>query len=142
MDRDFSAKEALQPVLKVLLSPDGEELRTLVTKEAVRVTEAFTLSTISDTYKSIPDFMRTLVPNGNANGPLMMPEAEMKNLVELRDQVLRVWGLLQSSEDFDPSLLLPIVQVRITICYINLLMQSMLYPISLTSFYYYSVVTR
>ncbi|KAF7844865.1 protein ACTIVITY OF BC1 COMPLEX KINASE 3, chloroplastic-like [Senna tora] len=111
MDRDFSAKEALQPVLKVLLSPDGEELRQLVTKEAIRVTEAFTLSTISDTYKSIPDFMRTLIANGNANGPLMMPDAEMKSLVELRDQVLRVWGLLQSSEDFDPSLLLPIVQV-------------------------------
>ncbi|KAF7844866.1 protein ACTIVITY OF BC1 COMPLEX KINASE 3, chloroplastic-like [Senna tora] len=38
MDREFSAKEALQPVLKVLLSPDGEELRQLVTKEAIRVT--------------------------------------------------------------------------------------------------------
>ncbi|XP_027334688.1 protein ACTIVITY OF BC1 COMPLEX KINASE 3, chloroplastic-like [Abrus precatorius] len=111
MDRDFSAKEALQPVLKVLLSPDGEELRTLVIKEAVCVTEAFTLSTISDTYKSVPDFMRVLVFNGNANGPLMMSEVEMQNMIELRDQVFRIWGLLQSSNDFDPDLLLPILQV-------------------------------
>ncbi|RDX94601.1 Protein ACTIVITY OF BC1 COMPLEX KINASE 3, chloroplastic [Mucuna pruriens] len=111
MDRDFSAKEALQPVLKVLLSPDGEELRTLVIKEAVRVTEAFTLSTISDTYKSVPDFMRVLAFNGNANGPIIMSEAEMQDMIELRDQVFRIWGLLRSSNDFDPELLLPILQV-------------------------------
>ncbi|XP_047179908.1 protein ACTIVITY OF BC1 COMPLEX KINASE 3, chloroplastic-like [Vigna umbellata] len=111
MDRDFSAKEALQPVLKVLLSPDGEELRTLVIKEAVQVTEAFTLSTISDTYKSVPDFMKTLVFNGNANGPIIMSEVETQNMIELRDQVFRIWGLLQSSNDFDPDLLLPILQV-------------------------------
>nr|KYP53431.1 hypothetical protein KK1_024565 [Cajanus cajan] len=111
MDRDFSAKEALQPVLKVLLSPDGEELRILVIKEAVRVTEAFTLSTISDTYKSVPDFMRIIVSNGNANGPIITSEAEMQNMIELRDQVFRIWGLLRSSNDFDPDLLLPILQV-------------------------------
>ncbi|KAF9686543.1 hypothetical protein SADUNF_Sadunf02G0000200 [Salix dunnii] len=33
--RDFSANDALQPVLKLLLGPDGEELRILVIKEAV-----------------------------------------------------------------------------------------------------------
>jgi len=115
MDRDFSAKEALQPVLKVLLSPDGEELRTLVIKEAVRVTEAFTLSTISDTYKSAPDFMKALVFNGNANGPIIMSEAETQNMIELRDQVFRIWGLLRSSDDFDPDLLLPILQVRFSV---------------------------
>ncbi|KAI5415945.1 Protein ACTIVITY OF BC1 COMPLEX KINASE 3 [Lathyrus oleraceus] len=61
----------------VLLSPDGEVIRTLVIKEVVRVSEAFTLSLISDTYKSVPDFMRTLVFNGNANGPLMLSESKM-----------------------------------------------------------------
>ncbi|CAK8541274.1 unnamed protein product [Lathyrus sativus] len=111
MDNDFSAKEALQPVLKVLLSPDGEVIRALVIKEAVRVSEAFTLSSISDTYKSVPDFMRTLVFNGNANGPLMMSESEMQSMIELRNQVVRIWGLLQSSNDFDPALLLPIFQI-------------------------------
>ncbi|KAK7395631.1 hypothetical protein VNO78_16195 [Psophocarpus tetragonolobus] len=111
LDRDFSAKEALQPVLKVLLSPDGEELRILVIKEAVRVTEAFTLSTISDTYKSAPDFVRVLVSNGNANVPIITSETEMEDMTELRDQVFRIWGLLQSSNDFDPDLLLPILQV-------------------------------
>ncbi|XP_057458423.1 protein ACTIVITY OF BC1 COMPLEX KINASE 3, chloroplastic-like [Lotus japonicus] len=110
-DRDFTAKEALQPVLKVLLSPDGVVLRNLVIKEAVRVSEAFTLGTISETYRYIPDFMRTLVFNGNANNPLMMSETEIQSMIELRDQVIRVWGLLQSSNDFDPSLLLPILQV-------------------------------
>ncbi|KAK7260159.1 hypothetical protein RIF29_25973 [Crotalaria pallida] len=110
-DRDFSAKEALQPVLKVLLSPDGEDLRTLVIKEAVRVSEAFTLGTISETYRYVPDFMKTLIFNGNANGPLIMTETEMQSMIEVRDQVLRVWGLLRSSNDFDPALLLPIIQV-------------------------------
>ncbi|KAK7382251.1 hypothetical protein VNO80_01045 [Phaseolus coccineus] len=110
-DRDFSAKEALQPVLKVLLSADGEDLRNLVIKEAARVSEAFTLGTMSETYRYIPDFVRTLVFNGNATGPFMMSETEMQNMIELRDQVLRIWGLLQSSHDFDPAILLPILQV-------------------------------
>ncbi|XP_004506473.1 protein ACTIVITY OF BC1 COMPLEX KINASE 3, chloroplastic-like [Cicer arietinum] len=110
-DRDFSAKEALQPVLQVLLSPDGEVLRNLVIKEAVRVSEAFTLGTISDTYQYIPDFLRTLVFNGNAKEPLMMSETERQSMIELRDQVIRIWRLLQSSNDFDPSLLQPILQV-------------------------------
>ncbi|GJX98366.1 hypothetical protein Tco_0355385 [Tanacetum coccineum] len=34
-DRDFSTNEALQPVLKLLSGPEGEELRTLVIKEAI-----------------------------------------------------------------------------------------------------------
>ncbi|XP_020235890.1 protein ACTIVITY OF BC1 COMPLEX KINASE 3, chloroplastic [Cajanus cajan] len=110
-DKDFSAKEALQPVLKVLLSPDGEDLRTLVIKEAVRVSEAFTLGTISETYRYIPNFVRTLVFNGNANGPFTVPETEMRSMIELRDQVIRIWGLLQSSHDFDPTILLPLLQV-------------------------------
>ncbi|KAJ1383685.1 UbiB domain [Sesbania bispinosa] len=110
-DRDFSAKEALQPVLKVLLSPDGEELRTLVIKEAVRISEAFTLGTISKSYRYIPDFLKTLVFNGKANEALMMSENEMQSMIELRDQVIRIWGLLRSSNDFDPALLLPILQV-------------------------------
>ncbi|KAG6401254.1 hypothetical protein SASPL_138105 [Salvia splendens] len=35
-DRDFNAKDALQPVLKLLLGPDGEVLRNLVIKEAIQ----------------------------------------------------------------------------------------------------------
>lgn len=118
-DREFSAKEALQPVLKVLLMPDGEHLRALVTKEAALVSEAFVLSTMSDTYKSIPKFMRSLVFNGNANGPLMMSDSELESMIELRNQVRRVWGLL-SSNDFDPSVLLPILEVSAIFLYYNL----------------------
>ncbi|XP_007011449.2 PREDICTED: uncharacterized aarF domain-containing protein kinase At1g79600, chloroplastic isoform X1 [Theobroma cacao] len=110
-DRDFTAKDALQPVLKLLLGPDGEELRTLVIKEAVRVTEAVALCTVVDTYNSVPPFMRTLMFNGNGGGPLAMSAAELESMIELRDQVFRIWGLLRSSENFDPALLQPILQV-------------------------------
>ncbi|KAA0050971.1 putative aarF domain-containing protein kinase [Cucumis melo var. makuwa] len=111
MDRDFSVKDALQPVLKLLLGPDGEGLRVLAIKEAIRVTEAFVLGTVNDTYNSIPDFMRTLLFRDNGPRALGMSNEEKESMVELRDQVLRIWRLLQSSENFDPTLLQPIVQV-------------------------------
>ncbi|KAG8501853.1 hypothetical protein CXB51_004675 [Gossypium anomalum] len=87
----------------------GEELRTLVIKEAVRVTEAVTLCTFVDTYNSVPSFMRSLIFNGN--GALAMSSAELQSMMELRDQVFRIWGLLRSSENFDPALLQPILQI-------------------------------
>lgn len=110
-DRDFSAKDALQPVLKLLLGPEGEELRTLVIKESVRVTEAVVLGAVIDTYNSMPDFMRSLVFTGSRRGPLLMSDTELEKVIELRDQVVRIWGLLRSSENFDPTLLQPILQV-------------------------------
>lgn len=115
-DRDFSAKEALQPVLKLLLGADGEELRVLVTKEAIRVTEAFALGTVIDTYNFLPDLPRNLIFNGNATGPLMMSNIEKESMIGLRDQVSRIWGLLQSSEQFDPAVLQPILLVRAIVC--------------------------
>lgn len=111
-DRDFSAKDALQPVLKLLLDPDGEELRILVIKEAVRVTEAVILGTVIDTYNSIPNPLRTLIVSGNNAGPLTMSDTEQENMIKLRDQVFTIWSLLQSSENFDPALLQPLLQVR------------------------------
>lgn len=110
-DRDFTAKEALQPVLKLLLGPDGEELRNLVIKESVRVTEAVILGSMLVTYNSVPSPMRTLIFNGNATGPLRMSDAEQNSLMELRAQVFRIWGLLQDSDNFDPSFLQPLLQV-------------------------------
>lgn len=110
-DRDFSAKDALQPVLKLLLGPDGEELRTLVIKESIRVTEAIMLGSLVDTYKSIPQFMRSLIPNGSASGPLAMSDSELGSMLELRDQVYRIWALLRSSDSFDPAILQPISEV-------------------------------
>ena len=101
--------------MKLLLGPDGEELRILVIKEAVRITEAFMLGTVIDTYNSMPDLVRALVLNGNATGVLLMSDAEQQSMIQLRDQVYRIWGLLQSSENFDSSLLQPILQVRINI---------------------------
>ncbi|CAL5331914.1 unnamed protein product [Camellia sinensis] len=110
-DRDFSAKDALQPVLKLLLGPNGKELRALVIKEAVRVTEAVILGSVIDTYNSVPSPMRTLMFNANSTGPLIMSDAEQSNIMELRAQVFRIWGLLRSSENFDPTVLQPILQV-------------------------------
>lgn len=110
MDRDFSAKDALQPVLKLLLDAEGEELRTLVIKEAIRVTEAITVGTLVDTYNSIPGPLRTFLPNGNGIGT-SLTDAEMESMMELRQQVLRIWGLLRSSDSLDPTILQPIVQV-------------------------------
>ncbi|KAM0937198.1 putative ABC-type Cd(2+) transporter [Dioscorea sansibarensis] len=110
-DRDFTTKDALQPVLKLLLDPEGEELRVLVVKEAVCVTEAVVLGTMIDTYNSIPEFMRTLISNGNPIGPLKLNPDEQERMLQLRDTVFRIWSLLRSSENFDPSLLQPILQV-------------------------------
>ncbi|WOL06847.1 hypothetical protein Cni_G15581 [Canna indica] len=110
-DRDFTTNEALQPVLKLLLGPDGEELRVLVVKEAVRVTEAIIFGTMINAYDSMPDFMKAVVSNGNASGPFMLSEGEQAKMLELRDTVLRIWGLLRSSDNFDPSTLQPIIQV-------------------------------
>ncbi|PHT33542.1 hypothetical protein CQW23_25342 [Capsicum baccatum] len=110
-DRDFSAKDALQPVLKLLLGPDGKELRDLVIKEAIRVSEAIILGSLIESFNSVPGPMRTFVFNGNANGPFTMSAAEQQSLMELRAQVIKIWGLLRSSENFDPSLLQPILQV-------------------------------
>ncbi|XP_071685763.1 protein ACTIVITY OF BC1 COMPLEX KINASE 3, chloroplastic-like [Rutidosis leptorrhynchoides] len=109
-DRDFSAKEALQPVLKLLLGPDGEELRTLVIKEAIRVTEAITIGTMIDTYNLIPGPLKTFFPNVNGIG-MPMTDAELASMMELREQVLRIWGLLRSSDNIDPTILQPILQV-------------------------------
>ncbi|XP_012456314.1 protein ACTIVITY OF BC1 COMPLEX KINASE 3, chloroplastic isoform X1 [Gossypium raimondii] len=110
-DRDFSAKDALQPVLRLLLGPDGEELRNLTIKEAVRVTEAIVLGSVADTYNSAPSFIQTLMINGNGNGALAISTADLEATMELRNQVFRIWGLLSSSENFDPALLQPILQV-------------------------------
>lgn len=110
-DREFAAKDALQPVLKLLLGPDGEELRVLVVKEAVRVTEAITIGTLIDSYNAAPAFLKPLISSGNLARPFKFSEAEQEQMMELRDQVFRVWGLLRSSNNFDPSLLQPIVQV-------------------------------
>ncbi|CAH9147998.1 unnamed protein product [Cuscuta epithymum] len=109
-DQDFSAKDALQPLLKLLLGPDGDELRGLVTKEAIRVTEAVILGSIIESYNLIPGPMRSIF-NSSAVGLLVVNTEEEKNMIDLRAQVIRIWGLLQSSEGFDPSLLQPILQI-------------------------------
>uniref|UniRef100_A0A7N0UUD2 Protein kinase domain-containing protein n=2 Tax=Kalanchoe fedtschenkoi TaxID=63787 RepID=A0A7N0UUD2_KALFE len=110
-DRDFSAKDALQPVLKLLLGPNGEELRGLVIKESIRVTEAIIVGTTIDTYNSLPELLKGILFAGNPTGPLVLNDSERENMLELRDQVFRIWGLLRTSNNFDPTILQPILQV-------------------------------
>lgn len=110
-DKDFTAKDALQPVLKLLLDPEGEELRVLVIKESVYVTEAVVFGSMMDAFNSIPQPMRSLISNGNTNGPLNLSDGERERILELRDRVFRIWSLLRSSDNFDPSLFEPILQV-------------------------------
>lgn len=111
MDRDFSAEDALKPVLKLLLGPDGEELRVLVIRESTRVTEAFMLGSMIDGYNSIPGPLKNLIVNNNTAGPSAMSTSEQESLMELREQVSRIWKLLQSSDNFDPNVLQPILLV-------------------------------
>lgn len=111
-DRDFNAKDALQPVLKLLLGADGEVLRNLVIKEAVRVTEAVVVGSVIQSYNLVPDLVRTLL-NVNGTSPFVMNSAEQESMLELRAQVFRIWELLRSSDNFDPSIFQPILQVRI-----------------------------
>lgn len=101
--------------MKLLLGPDGEELQILVIKEAVRVTEAVVIGTVVDTYNSIPNVVRALIFNANVAGPLTVSDSEIDSMMALRDQVFRIWGLLRSSQDFDPALLQPILQVNIVV---------------------------
>lgn len=110
-DRDFSAKDALQPVLKLLIGPDGEILRALVIKEAIRVTEAITFGTMIESYNAIPSPLKNLLSNGNGNSPFFTNAAEQESMMELRAQVFRIWSLLGSSQSFDPTILQPILQV-------------------------------
>lgn len=115
-DRDFNAKDALQPVLKLLLGADGEVLRNLVIKEAVRVTEAVVVGSVIQSYNLVPDLVRTLL-NVNGTSPFVMNSAEQESMLELRAQVFRIWELLRSSDNFDPSIFQPILQVRIQYIY-------------------------
>ncbi|CAM8975006.1 unnamed protein product [Rhodiola kirilowii] len=110
-DRDFAAKDALQPVLKLLLGPDGAELRELVIKESIRVTEAIIVGTTIDTYNSLPELVKNILFAGNQTAPLLLNNSERESMLELRDQVFRIWGLLQTSNNFDPTILQPILQV-------------------------------
>ncbi|XP_057781177.1 protein ACTIVITY OF BC1 COMPLEX KINASE 3, chloroplastic [Salvia miltiorrhiza] len=111
-DRDFNAKDALQPVLKLLLGPDGEVLRVLVIKEAIQVTEAVIVGSVIESYKLVPDLIRTLIFNVNGTtSPFVMNSTEQESMMELRAQVFRIWELLRSSDNFDPSIFQPIVQV-------------------------------
>ncbi|CAI9093199.1 OLC1v1028639C1 [Oldenlandia corymbosa var. corymbosa] len=110
-DKDFSAKDALQPVLKLLLGEEGEPLRALVVKEAVLVTEAVVLGTVLDSYNSAPAFIKSFISSNNGTDPFPIGTADKENMLELRAQVIRVWELLRTSQNFDPALLQPILQV-------------------------------
>ena len=110
-DSEFAAKDALQPVFKLLLGPEGEELRDLVVKEAIRVSEAMIIGTALAGYNAVPQALRNILPNTNDLNLLRLKENDLTAMLELRDQVMRIWSLLRTSESFDPAILQPILQV-------------------------------
>ena len=114
-DSEFAAKDALQPVFKLLLGPEGEELRDLVVKEAIRVSEAMIIGTAlagyNAGYNAVPQALRNILPNTNDLNLLRLKENDLTAMLELRDQVMRIWSLLRTSESFDPAILQPILQV-------------------------------
>ncbi|KAG5219190.1 ABC1 family protein [Salix suchowensis] len=80
-DRDFSANDALQPVLKLLLA------------QMAKSSEFYCMiGTVVDTYNSIPNVVRALIFSGNVTGPLTVNDSEIESLMALRDQVFRIWG--------------------------------------------------
>jgi aarF domain-containing kinase len=95
----------MQPVLQLLLAPEADELQQLVEREVVRVTEAMSVGTAIQGISSIPPAVRALLPPVNAS------TKDQAAMLMLREQVLQVWGLLQSSRGFDPAMLQPLVQV-------------------------------
>lgn len=110
-DSEFSSKDALQPVLKLLLGSEGEELRSLVVKEAVLVAEAMIIGTALEGYRAVPQPLKNLLPDRNSSNILRMKEGEVVAMLNLRQQILRIWGLLRASDGFDPALLQPVVEV-------------------------------
>eukprot|EP00850_Spirogloea_muscicola_P018939 SM000179S03411 [mRNA] locus=s179:170051:173945:+ [translate_table: standard] len=113
-DVDYSASDALQPLLMLLLGREGEPLRRLVEAEAVRVMEAMILGMVIEGARAVPQPLQALLP-GNGIGAAWMPvqvrDIDRAAMLELRDQVLRVWALLNTSAGFQPSMLQPLVEV-------------------------------
>ncbi|CAM6083702.1 unnamed protein product [Calypogeia fissa] len=106
-DSDYRASDVMQPVLNLLLGEGGEELRKLVEKEAIRVTEAMLVGTAIEGYRSVPQPLRAIL----GSNFVRVKESEEASMLALRDQVLRIWVLLRRSSGFDPAVLQPIVEV-------------------------------
>lgn len=104
-DSDFKANDVIQPIVDLLLGEEGDELQLLVESEVVRVTEALILGTAIQTYQQVPAPLRAFFP------PIRTSVQDQSSMLALRDQVLRIYGLLQSSRGFDPAMLQPLVEV-------------------------------
>ncbi|KAL2608261.1 hypothetical protein R1flu_026834 [Riccia fluitans] len=110
-DSDYNSSDVMQPVLDLLLGPGGEELRSLVEKEAVRVSEALLVGTAIQSYKSVPEPLKAFIDRGAVSSIIKIKESEETEMLALREQVLRIWSLLRNSRGFDPSILQPIVEI-------------------------------
>lgn len=104
-DTDFKANEVVQPIVELLLAQEGDELQMLIESEVVRVTEALILGTALVTAKQVPAPLRAFLP------PIQASLRDQAAILALREQVLRIYGLLQSSRGFDPAMLQPLVEV-------------------------------
>lgn len=99
----------MQPIVELLLAQEGDELQLLIEAEVVRVAEALILGTTIQTLRQVPAPLRTFLP------PIQVSLRDQAAMLALREQVLRIYGLLQSSRGFDPAMLQPLVEVRMSL---------------------------
>lgn len=104
-DSDFQANDVVQPMMELLLAQEGDELQLLIEGEIVRVTEALILGTAMQTLEQVPAPLRAFLP------PVRASVKDQAAMLALREQVLRIYDLLQSSRGFDPAMLQPLVAV-------------------------------
>lgn len=116
---DYSARDVIPPLVELIVGEDDPEtgakntLRPLVEAEAIKVVEALLLGQSMVAARSdqlapvvalLPEPLRRLPPI-----KVGTPEDE-KQMMKLRDQVIRVTELLSSSKGFDPSALTPFAE--------------------------------
>ena len=98
---DSTSDATLAPLLEILLSEGegSEEVRELVEREAVRVTEAMLLGTALDAARddssSAGAVARLLQEQLGESVPALLPSRDQVEMLRLRAQVLRVWGYIQ-----------------------------------------------
>jgi predicted unusual protein kinase regulating ubiquinone biosynthesis (AarF/ABC1/UbiB family) len=116
---DYSARDVIPPLVELIVGLDDPStgakntLRPLVEKEAVKVVEALLLgqSLVAIRSDQLAPIVALLPAQLRRLPPIKVGSAkEEQQMMELREQVMRVSQLLSSSKGFDPSALTPFTE--------------------------------
>jgi len=118
-ESDFDATKVIQPLIALVLSDDEENsLRPMVEKEVVRLVEALTIGALIEGAKKLPvdtqlHNLLSSIPAPVQSALVLKPRSlqDEKEILALREQIMRVWALLSSSKGFDPAVLQPLLQL-------------------------------